>query len=86
MYPDSDIYDREHGSWFVAEEPSGPSPLLAEQIRQNMGNINEKLVGVQCMQRRNELIAILSIFRVVAKSARLGLVSLLPRSLQSSTY
>jgi hypothetical protein len=69
IHPDFDIYRREHGCWFVAEDPSGPNPLLAEQIRQNMGNINEKSVGVQCMQRRNELIAVTSDVRVVAKYA-----------------
>jgi hypothetical protein len=34
-----------------------------------MGNINEKSVGVQYMQRRNELIAVTSNLRVVAKYA-----------------
>lgn len=70
IHPDFDLYGREHGCWFVAEDPSGPSPLLAEQIRQNMGNINEKFVGVQCLKWiTNELIAVVSILRVVAKYA-----------------
>ena len=37
--PITNMHCREHGCWFVAENPDGPRPLYAGQIRREMGDI-----------------------------------------------